>query len=55
MKATIDHSDAVIIASDNLSADLTKYIETSNKPFLPFTSKDSFKETYLDFLKNKVQ
>ena len=55
MKATIDHSDAIIIASDNLSADLTKYIETSKKPFLPFTSKDSFKETYLDFLKNKVQ
>ena len=55
MKATIDHSDAIIIASENLPADLTKYIETSKKPFLPFTPKETFKETYLDFLKNKVQ
>jgi starch synthase len=55
MKATIDHSDGVIIASDDLSPDLTKYIETSKKPFLPFTPKELFKEAYLDFLKNKVQ
>ena len=55
MKATIDHSDAIIMASNDLSADLTKYIETSKKPFLPFTPKESFKETYLEFLKNKVQ
>jgi starch synthase len=55
MKATIDHSDAIIMASENLPADLTKYIETSKKPFLPFTPKETFKETYLDFLKNKVQ
>jgi starch synthase len=55
MKATIDHSDAIIMASNDLSADLTKYIETSKKPFLPFTPKETFKETYLEFLKNKVQ
>jgi starch synthase len=55
MKATIDHSDAIIMASENLPADLTKYIETSKKPFLSFTPKETFKETYLDFLKNKVQ
>ncbi|MEY4835843.1 MAG: hypothetical protein RI980_1958 [Bacteroidota bacterium] len=54
MKATIDHSDAIIIASENVSADLTKYIETSKKPFLPFTPKESLKEAYLEFLKNKV-
>ena len=55
MKATIDHSDGIIIASNDLSADLTKYIETSKKPFLPFTPKEMFKEAYLEFLKNKVQ
>jgi starch synthase len=54
MKATIDHSDAIIIASENVSADLTKYIETSKKPFLPFTPKESLKEAYLEFLKNKL-
>jgi starch synthase len=53
MKVTIDHSDAIIIASNDLSADLTKYIESSEKPFLPFTQKESFKEAYLAFLKNK--
>jgi starch synthase len=34
IKATIKHSDAVIIASDSLSS-LTKFIESSGKP-LPF-------------------
>ena len=56
MKATIDHSDGIIIASNDLSPDLTKYIETSKKPFLPFTPKEKFQRSvYLDFLKNKVQ
>ena len=36
IKATVKHSDAVIIASENLSPSLTKFIESSGKPFLPF-------------------
>lgn len=52
MKATILHSDAVIIASENLSLSLTKYIEASGKPFLPFASKDKFAEAYSLFYKN---
>lgn len=54
MKATIDHSDAIMIPTESLSSDLTKYIETSKKPFLPFTPKEQLKESYLDFIKNKV-
>ncbi|MEN9914729.1 MAG: hypothetical protein RL528_1488 [Bacteroidota bacterium] len=54
MKASIQHSDAVIIGSDNLTPTLTKYIETSEKPFLPFASKDNFTEAYTDFYKNQV-
>jgi starch synthase len=54
MKASIQHSDAIIIGSDNLTPTLTKYIETSEKPFLPFASKDNFTEAYTDFYKNQV-
>jgi starch synthase len=32
------HSDAVIVASENLSS-LTKFIESSGKPFLPFAPR----------------
>ncbi len=54
LMASIDHSDAVIIASENLSSSLTKYIESSGKPFLPFTPKDKFAEAYTNFYKNTV-
>jgi starch synthase len=54
LKATINHSDAVIIASDNLSSSLTKFIESSGKPFLPFAPKDAFAEAYTNFYLNAV-
>jgi starch synthase len=54
MKATISHSDAIIIASENLSSSLTKFIESSGKPFLPFAPKDKFAEAYSNFYKNFV-
>ena len=54
MKVAIDHSDAVVIASKELSLSLTKFIESSKKPFLPFATKESFTEVYTDFYKNKV-
>ncbi|MEO4007168.1 MULTISPECIES: glycogen/starch synthase [unclassified Flavobacterium] len=54
MKASILHSDAVIIASEELSPSLTKFIETSGKPFLPFVPKDAFAEAYTNFYKNQV-
>lgn len=54
IRATILHSDAIIIASENLSPSLTKFIESSGKPFLPFTPKEKFAEAYTDFYKNVV-
>jgi starch synthase len=54
IKATVKHSDAVIIASDNLSPSLTKFIESSGKPFLPFQSKEVFAEAYTNFYNNEV-
>ncbi len=52
LKASITHSDGVIIASDNLSPSLTKFIESSGKPFLPFASQDAFAQAYTSFYKN---
>ncbi|MBS1536081.1 MAG: glycogen/starch synthase [Bacteroidetes bacterium] len=49
MKATVDHSDGVIVATDQLSPSLTKYIESSGKPFLSFVTKDQFAEAYTRF------
>jgi starch synthase len=54
IKASIKHSDAVIVASDSLSPSLTKFIESSGKPFLPFTPKDAFAEAYTNFYLNEV-
>ena len=54
IKASIMHSDALIIASDNLSPSLTKFIETSGKPFLPFAPKDKFAELYTNFYKSEL-
>ena len=54
IKSTIDHSDAVIIASEHLSPSLTKYIEATGKAFLPFVPKDQFAAAYTEFYKTKV-
>jgi len=54
IKVAIQHSDAVIVASDSLSSSLTKFIESSEKPFLSFFPKEDYAEHYLNFYKNKV-
>jgi starch synthase len=51
IKASISHSDGVIIASANLSPSLTKFIESSGKPFLPFASQEEFAQAYTSFYK----
>ena len=38
---SLKHSDAIIVASENLSPSLTKYIESSGKPFFTFPVKRS--------------
>jgi starch synthase len=54
IKTTVRNSDAVIIASDGLSPSLTKFIESSNKPFLPLKHKDEFAVAYTEFYKNML-
>ncbi|HLW42575.1 MAG TPA: glycogen/starch synthase [Flavobacterium sp.] len=54
MKNAIDHSDGIIISSNEISEDLTNYIQTSNKPFLPFDAKDKMTELYPAFYLSKV-
>jgi starch synthase len=54
MKASIAHSDAVIIASEDLSDELVKFIQASGKPFLPFVPKDNFAAAYTNFYKSEV-
>ena len=54
LKVAVNHSDAVIIASDKVSPSLTKFIESSGKPFLPFVPKEKFGEAYTNFYKNTV-
>lgn len=54
IKATVMHSDAVIIASPNVSSSLTKFIETSGKPFLSYVPKDSFADAYNNFYKEML-
>lgn len=51
MKNAINHSDGVIIASENVDSNLTKYIESIEKPFLPYVGKDQFAEAYSEFYK----
>ena len=54
IKAAVKHSDGVIIASENVSPSLTKFIESSGKPFLSFASKDKFAEAYTNFYKGML-
>ena len=54
IKASIMHSDAVIVASESLSPSLTKFIESSGKPFLPFAPQEEFAQAYTSFYKKLV-
>jgi starch synthase len=55
IKASVSQSDAVIVASDNLSPSLTQFIESSGKPFLPFVPKERFAEAYTEFYRQMLQ
>ncbi len=54
MKIAIDYSDALIVGSENIPADLDNYLKTSKKPILDYTSKDEFGEAYTTFFNNSV-
>ncbi len=54
MKVAIDHSDAAIIGSEEIPADLEDYLKKWDKPVLNFHNKETFSEAYLDFYNEKV-
>lgn len=54
MKVAVDHSDASIIASPEVSETLKAHIEASGKPFLPYVEKENFAAAYTNFYKNEV-
>jgi starch synthase len=54
MMASINHSDGIVIASEGISSNLTKFIQASKKPFLPFAQKDKYAEVYTEFYKNQI-
>ncbi len=51
MKNAIENSDGVIMASEDIGLNLTKIIESSEKPFLPFVPKEEFAVAYSEFYK----
>lgn len=54
IKASLMHSDGIIVASEDLSSSLTKFIESANKPFLTFTPKEEFAAAYTNFYKTAI-
>lgn len=54
MKIAIDHSDALIIGSEEIPDELNKYLKNSEKPILDFKPKDEFGEAYVEFYNTKV-
>jgi starch synthase len=52
--SAVKHSDGVIIASDKVSSSLTKFIESSGKPFLPFIPKEEYPLHYTNFYKKTL-
>ena len=54
MKIAIDNSDAVIIGSEELPAELQKYIKGLEKPVLKFHKIEDIETAYLDFYQSQV-
>ena len=49
MKETIDYSDGVIESSEKIREELIEYAKSSNKPFLPYQTKEKYINAYSDF------
>lgn len=53
LKVCIDHSDGVILASQEVPEEIVKYTSESKKPFLPYVDKEHFAEAYLNFYREE--
>jgi starch synthase len=54
MKVAVDHSDGVIIAGQNIPAELQAHIDGLDKPTLPFVNREEFADAYHEFYNTKV-
>ncbi|WP_415375949.1 glycogen/starch synthase [Patiriisocius sp. Uisw_017] len=54
MKVAIDNSDAIIIGSKDISEELVQYLDTLDKPILPYQNIEDLEREYLEFYKTKV-
>jgi len=54
LKIAVDHSDAVILASEEISEDLQQHISNLEKPVLPYVSLQEFEEAYANFYNTQV-
>jgi len=48
-KLAIKYSDAVIVGSEDINTELSKYLKTVNKPVLPFQDEEKYIDAYNDF------
>ncbi|WP_350286489.1 glycogen/starch synthase [uncultured Croceitalea sp.] len=54
LKVAVDYSDAIILASEQLSDDLTEHIAKLDKPVLPYVSFQESEEAYSNFYNTEV-
>ncbi len=54
LKVAVNHSDAVILASDNVPEELQQHVEGLDKPVLSFVDKAGFEEAYENFYNTEV-
>lgn len=54
LKVAVDYADAVILAAEDIPADLENYISKLEKPVLPFVPLQEFEEAYVNFYNTKV-
>ena len=54
LKIAVDYSDAVILASEDISEDLNNHISKLQKPVLPYVPFHEFEEAYANFYNTEV-
>ncbi len=54
LKVAVDHSDAVVIASEHIPDELNQHISNLEKPVLPYIHLYEFEEAYVNFYTDKV-
>ncbi|MGB5553803.1 MAG: glycogen/starch synthase [Flavobacteriaceae bacterium] len=54
LKVAVDHSDAVILATEEIPEELQNHISNLKKPVLPYVTLQEFEEAYANFYNTQV-